>query len=308
VKPVQRKPHPEHPKPGGDNEADDPEDTAKETKETEELGDTANETQESEERKDNWEIDDDLALLKLMKRHNMDFGQVLCSLLNDQHRRVDDTETSLGKRWKNLKSINSRYSKPFRYKAFKPPTQKSLGLKGEQFKQKRAQLEVLHAAGASAAEKMYEECVALVEELREKEVLIKNGDVLEPKMIDDAKKARENIRTNRLLKWEEMAKQDAEFQGSSLSAIQTLSSSLEANQRRSDGLLMLLTRIVVIVEKKAGVVYQEPTAPVPAPVTAFVLDQSLELPELPQLAGLPQLLSSLNSLSSQLEPKDAEMS
>ena len=42
--------------------------------------------EEKKERQKNWSLDDELALLQLVKRHNFNFGQVKLSFHNDQHR------------------------------------------------------------------------------------------------------------------------------------------------------------------------------------------------------------------------------
>jgi hypothetical protein len=49
-------------------------------------GETIVATQANVNRSGNWALDDEEALLDLLKRHNFDFAQTLMSLQNDQHR------------------------------------------------------------------------------------------------------------------------------------------------------------------------------------------------------------------------------
>jgi len=213
---------------------------------------TCTENPKESKRKTNWDLDDTLAFLLLLQRFNMNFGQVLLSLKNDQHRRPDETEVTLGKYWKNLKSSASKFSKPFSFPAFKAPPQKhgAPRLKGKELEDRNRELELQHSIKRTEAEKIYLRCKELIEQMREKEILLKSGDVIDEETISDAKKARENIRANRLLRYEEMAKKDEQFQEVSLETMRELAGSLKTTQEATSELLLLLGRLVAVEEAK----------------------------------------------------------
>jgi len=205
----------------------------------------------TKERKSNWELDDTLAFLLLLKRFNMNFGLVKVSLQNDQHRRTDDTEYTLGKYWKNLKA-KGKFTNPFVYPAFKVPPQKrgETRLKGEELKARNQKLEIDHAIKRVEAETLFNNCVELIDQMREKEILLKSGEPVEEKAIFEAKTARENIRANRLQRYSEMAKKDEQFQETSIATMQDLKGSLLTNQEATEKLLALLDRLVTLEESK----------------------------------------------------------
>jgi len=180
----------------------------------------------------NWDLEDTLAFLQLLKRFNVNFYETLISLKNDQHRRTEDTEASLGKYWKNIKSPKSKFAKPFVYPTFKAPPQKKTGprLKG--------------AALEERNKKLFTACQDLIVSLREKEILLKSGDQVEENDIADAKKALENVRSNRLARWEEISKRDEAFQQGSMETMQELRVSLRENQETTKALLAVIQELV----------------------------------------------------------------
>lgn len=76
--------------------------------------------------RDQWTFDDEEALFELVYRHNKDWGKIAHEFLNTQHRRAHvskgETAVSLSKKYTNLISKTSRYSKDktYKHRAWKP--------------------------------------------------------------------------------------------------------------------------------------------------------------------------------------------
>lgn len=62
-------------------------------------------------RKLNWAMEDDKNLLDLILKHNFAWDLILRDFKQFQHRRPNETEKSLEKRWKNLNSKQGKYNK-----------------------------------------------------------------------------------------------------------------------------------------------------------------------------------------------------
>jgi len=158
-----------------------------------------------------------------------------------------------GRTWREP---NPSFFKPFTYPKFHATAQKrgdsAPRLNRSQLHERRLQEEATYSSARHEAEKIFQECQTLIDELKEKEILLKSGEELDPQMIDDAKTARENIRANRLLRYEEMARKDEEFQLFSTNAMKSLTDSLESNQASTVQLLALLARLVALEEAKAS--------------------------------------------------------
>lgn len=78
-------------------------------------------------RKLNWAMEDDKDLLELILKYNFAWDQILKDFQKFQHRRPNETEKSLEKRWKNLNSKQGKYNKgDYTIKPFKPSTKKSV--------------------------------------------------------------------------------------------------------------------------------------------------------------------------------------
>lgn len=61
-------------------------------------------------RKENWEMDDDLAFLQLVLKYKHAWDLILNDFKKFQHRRPDETEETLEKHWKNLIGKSSKYA------------------------------------------------------------------------------------------------------------------------------------------------------------------------------------------------------
>jgi hypothetical protein len=169
--------------------------------------------------------------------------------------REEDTEVSIQKHWKNMKSKNSKFTRPFTFPQFNPalhvPRSPGLPRDRKSVEERRAAAAVVHAANCTAAEGYFNNCVSLLKELKEKEVLVRSGETEDTtEIIKEAKDARENIRTNRLLRYEEMSKRDEEFQDTSLSAMKELTTAVRNNQLQMDTIVSLYERMVQVEEKK----------------------------------------------------------
>jgi len=126
-------------------------------------------------------------------------------------------------------------------------------LKGQAFKDYRLQLELDYAEKSAAAVEIYDACIALINEMREKEILIRNGEELDEEALrnlKDAKDARENIRANRLARYEEMARSDERFQQRTSEAMSLLVTNLANTEATSNSFLALLERLVTLEEKR----------------------------------------------------------
>jgi len=108
----------------------------------------------------------------------------------------------------------------------------------------RAEQEATHAEALVHAQRTFQECVELIDELRENEIVLKSGDEVTSSMIGDAQQARQNIRVNRLARYEEMAKKDEEFQTITTGVMQAMLQSYSSNQDNIKSLVALLTRLV----------------------------------------------------------------
>ena len=94
----------------------------------------------------------------------------------------------------------------------------------------------------------------LIGELKDKEILIRSGEEADTAMlVKEAKDARENIRANRLLRYEEMARKDEEFQERSTAVMNLLVDGLATAQTNTTALLALLARLVEVQERKAAI-------------------------------------------------------
>jgi len=203
-------------------------------------------------RKSNWELDDTHAFLVLLSRHQMDFAQVLLSLQNDQHRRTNDTEVSLGKYWKNLKGSQSKFQKPFAYPKFRPGKLAPGKHTRAEAKKIKFTQEVVWAEERSKAEKVFGACVKLISDLQEKEVLLRSGEEVPTDYIESEKRKRENIRALRLLRSEEMARRDEVFQVAATDAMQQMVAGQVQNQANITSLVDLMARFVTMEERKSG--------------------------------------------------------
>lgn len=63
---------------------------------------------EKKSRLENWDLDDDLALVLLIEKYKFAWDQIKLQMQNHQHRRLQDTEKTLEKRWKNISANDSK--------------------------------------------------------------------------------------------------------------------------------------------------------------------------------------------------------
>jgi hypothetical protein len=83
-------------------------------------------------RKYNWKMEDDKALLELISKYNFSWDLILRDFTKHQHRRPNETEKSLEKRWKNVNARQGKYSRELIIKPFKPSNGKKTDLEKEQ--------------------------------------------------------------------------------------------------------------------------------------------------------------------------------
>jgi hypothetical protein len=174
-----------------------------------------------------------------------------------QIRRPKETEVTLAKHWKNMKGRGSKFKKPFAYPKFAPPrTPLGASRKHQATAERRVAAQTLYDENKVASEKIFNHCIELIASLQEIEVLVKSGELEDTtEIITKAKSARENIRANRLLRYEEMAKKDEEFQKTTLDCINLLTSSIAGNQQSIHEFIALLERYVVVKELGAAPKY-----------------------------------------------------
>jgi len=147
-----------------------------------------------------------------------------------------------------LKNIakNSKFTKAFSYPKFvQPPVGKNAAKDRKSVATRRQQAELRHAEKRAAAEKSFENCTELLKQLKEKEILVASGQAEDnTQMIQEQRAARENIRANRLHRYEEMARKDEEFQQATSEALKLLMESIVVNQDTMALFVNLFERIV----------------------------------------------------------------
>lgn len=168
----------------------------------------------------------------------------------NQFRRPDETEHSLLKYWKNLKGTQSKFLKPFKPAKFTYAPPKGQKLTSEEKRSDRLAQEVFHEEGVAHAETKFNECKRLIEELKDKEVLLKSGEQIEPKKIEEAKTARDNVRASRLARYEEMSKRDEEFQANASKTLAVLAQSLQASQANFTLLTQSLQQLFTAMQER----------------------------------------------------------
>jgi len=96
-------------------------------------------------------------------------------------------------------------------------------------------------------------CVELMTELtiKEKEVLVKSGEAEDTtSLIREKKEERENIRANRLLRYQEMAKKDEEFQAATTASLNVLINTIQSNERHMESFLNILSQYLITQTEK----------------------------------------------------------
>ena len=124
----------------------------------------------------------------------------------------------------------------------------------QQKREHHVQTKLCHQERLAEAVKLFDACKVLIREQKDKETLIRSGEEADTAMlVKEAKDARENIRANRLLRYEEMARKDEEFQERSTAAMNLLVDGLATAQTNTTALLALLARLVEVQERKAAI-------------------------------------------------------
>jgi len=151
-----------------------------------------------------------------------------------------------------MKGRKSKFNKPFSHPKFvvpRPPPGAPRNHKATA--ERRILAQAVYEENKKACEKSFDRCCALIAALQETEVLVKSAELEDTtEIIAQAKSARENIRANRLLRYEEMAKKDEEFQKATLEAIHLLIRAISDNQQNIQSFVGLFERYVVAKESK----------------------------------------------------------
>lgn len=104
-------------------------------------------------RQERWQPADELALLRLVKKHRKAWKDVTRDFLQFQHRRTNETAETLKNKYKNLAKKQTKYNKPYPRKPWKI-TQREARKKTEEELQS---LEAVHAENEKKNEEVWEE-------------------------------------------------------------------------------------------------------------------------------------------------------
>ena len=147
------------------------------------LSESSSPSPKKQKRGTNWDLDDDLALLKLIYKWNFDWESIKKEFHLHQHRRPDETMVTLEKyvfvmidyrincfrRWFNVASGQSKYNKPFRYNKFTLPRRKIT-------EEEKTQLEAIYNEQRSSAEASFTECFEYIGKIEAKEIMVTSED------------------------------------------------------------------------------------------------------------------------------------
>jgi hypothetical protein len=80
-------------------------------------------------RAENWDLDDDLAFLRLIIKHHMNYTLVREDMMNNQHRKSECSEQTMVKHYNNIKGRQSKYWQEYKRKKFNPKKKDARGRK-----------------------------------------------------------------------------------------------------------------------------------------------------------------------------------
>jgi len=146
---------------------------------------------------------------------------------------------ALDKQYKAIKAPSSKFHKPFKQAAYRVST-------GKKSKEERIAEETIHRENQRNASRLFEECVVLLAELKEMEILLRSSDdMVNPvAMMDKAEELHHAQREDKLKRYEEQASADREFQQQSLAALNDLRTEQEDVKEFRSQMLLLLQSLV----------------------------------------------------------------
>jgi hypothetical protein len=147
-------------------------------------------SEKSKQRKENWKIDDDKALLQALVKYKFAYDQVLNDFKKFQHRRPDETESSLEKRWKNIKA-NSTYAEKATF-VRKEFVQKKKKITEMELDSQRA----IHQEIQASRESMFNTCKECFSKLISSEILARSSEPKNAVEVEDVLVTEETKRRN----------------------------------------------------------------------------------------------------------------